>query len=32
MYFSATACVMSKFKNLDQLHMKYEQAEWKIKN
>lgn len=31
MYFSATACLMSKFRNLNQLHMKYEQAEWKIK-
>lgn len=30
-YVSATAWLMSKCKNLNQLHMKYEQAEWKIK-
>lgn len=32
MFFSATACLMSKVKNINQLHVKYEQAEWKIKN
>lgn len=32
MYFSATACLMSKVKNINQLHMKYEQAEWEIKS
>lgn len=32
MYFSATACLMSKVKNINGLHVKYEQAEWEIKS